>query len=1014
MIRISILRPWPLLSSSCSWQLAPWQTPSSLLFLPPKTTSGNLCRPCPESRPRLRLCAPRTPLVVLVVALALFGLGPPLSPLPFPSLLPSVLSFAPLWRLLCVPLDRPGLGQQGFRQAVCFEVSRRWSSPPLPSLLKTGATWSSGTPPEPRQVSIATFQTSRRRQALSGQAPSVTAGPLRERLVFTPGGQGRFSLRTNNGSVRARPSLSWPHRALHSEGSRGSCSPGPFGACAVHAGASAPWRFLTSPAYGQRPSQPACCWCRAPMLKVCMALRLLWRCRQQRKTRSAARGSWKERASLCSLWTWTTAPPPTWNLTIRMQAARWSRSTPCTQTGSQTCRLCCSSPVLGVVPWFTNGPPFTRRPKRRAMLTSPPGRCTSRGRGGSGCPGKRHQAEASYHCPVARPVGLTPGGHAEADGTARAANDQAAGSRGSTRQPPRRSSSAYPECSPGPSSAEAFCVSRPKTGPEAAPSVFGPPPRGRPAPNDTPQPGGLPLQPVPEVPAAMMDSEVGAALTQQSNIGPLLERISQEGKAPRGACHPLGSFYGGCGSVGFQEDESYLSSASVVGGPQGHASPFQVHGVCREVWRLSVPAGPWPHPVYAVPDCGPPVVGGGRGDARPDILDAGGCGAGGAGPREMGRGLCAVPLPGPSRPGLYQQGCLSESAPEGLGPFVSGPLGDDSLGLPQGGRRHQGGRRPRAPPPQHPRERARSQRSRRPYEGVRLFNAAKSSTTDRQIADRRGRNWVEGTIAGPSRELPTGVALSCLCLRPAEQTLSICVTDRKDYYHQLMVPPRRSLRNVLVPPVATSKLRDTQAFRDLVSSGARLEHLPESLYLGFKAVLQGDALGVEFACSAHSNLLSQHGLLSQDSRLLGSAPAPVGGPDDLIEGLCIDDYYAISVRDAPRPREGASEGKPNVESAPGGPGSPTTASPSSGLSQAERCFLKAKEVYRREGIYGSDEKDVVGLQVGTCTGAELDSSPLHTVPRPGSTGASEGKAHSVGGDYSRVGAACKDHGPPAP
>ncbi|CAE7881265.1 fat-7, partial [Symbiodinium microadriaticum] len=291
----------------------------------------------------------------------------------------------------------------------------------------------------------------------------------------------------------------------------------------------------------------------------------------------------------------------------------------------------------------------------------------------------------------------------------------------------------------------------------------------------------------------------------------------------------------------------------------------------------------------------------------------------------------------------------------------------------------------------------------RPYEGIKLFNAAKSATTDRQIADRRGRNWVEGTIAGPSRELPTGVALSCLCVRPAEQTLSICVTDRKDYYHQLMVPPRRSLRNVLVPPVATTKLRDTQAFRDLVDGGARADSLPESLYLGFKAVLQGDALGVEFACSAHSNLLAQHGLLSQDSRLLGSAPAPVGGPDDLIEGLCIDDYYAISVRKASRATQGTPKGKPERRAPSQGPDLSSSGSlparahripvqrrglavelgseaggaalVSPGLSQAERCFLKAKEVYRQENIYGSDEKDAVGLELGTCTGAELDSSP---------------------------------------
>ena len=40
--------------------------------------------------------------------------------------------------------------------------------------------------------------------------------------------------------------------------------------------------------------------------------------------------------------------------------------------------------------------------------------------------------------------------------------------------------------------------------------------------------------------------------------------------------------------------------------------------------------------------------------------------------------------------------------------------------------------------------------------------------------------------------------------------------------------------------------------------------------------------GVEFACSAHANLLASHGLLSAESRLLGSSPAPLGGAEGLL------------------------------------------------------------------------------------------------------------------------------------
>ena len=160
----------------------------------------------------------------------------------------------------------------------------------------------------------------------------------------------------------------------------------------------------------------------------------------------------------------------------------------------------------------------------------------------------------------------------------------------------------------------------------------------------------------------------------------------------------------------------------------------------------------------------------------------------------------------------------------------------------------------------------------RPYEAVRLFNCLKNSTTDRQIAERRGRNHVECIVQGPSREIPTGPSLQCLYAEPARQSFRIWATDRKDWYQQLQVPPRRSVRNVLVPPLEVSKLADTRAFRRYLASGAAAPRPGSRLHLGFRGILQGDALGVEFACSSHCSLLQCAGLLSPDTQLCGSRP----------------------------------------------------------------------------------------------------------------------------------------------
>ena len=158
---------------------------------------------------------------------------------------------------LCVslaPSVQPGLGRQVFRQGVFSEESKRWSSPPQRSRSRIGATWFSGTLPVPLRASTGIFLISRRPLAHSGQALSVTGGPLRPRLACTPGVQGRLSQRPNHGSFRARLGLCRPYRSLHGEGSRCGCSPRPLGSCSVYPGAPAPRWLLAGFAHRLRAS----------------------------------------------------------------------------------------------------------------------------------------------------------------------------------------------------------------------------------------------------------------------------------------------------------------------------------------------------------------------------------------------------------------------------------------------------------------------------------------------------------------------------------------------------------------------------------------------------------------------------------------------------------------------------------------------------------------------------------------------------------------------------------------
>ena len=249
---------------------------------------------------------------------------------------------------------------------------------------------------------------------------------------------------------------------------------------------------------------------------------------------------------------------------------------------------------------------------------------------------------------------------------------------------------------------------------------------------------------------------------------------------------------------------------------------------------------------------------------------------------------------------------------------------------------------------------------------TRVFGNYKNHTTDRQIGDRRGQNFREGKISGPSRSLPVMTTLLQLCPAAYEEVVVGSVTDRKDFYHQFQTTPERSSLNAIFPVFPLSAFVGTSAYESFVKEyggkkrkedrALRGDHLggsPKPILFDhqmqvvacFSALFQGDHLGVEFATDSHSNLLSEAGLLQSSSRLRSDVPVA----DDLVvDGLVIDDYFVLS-------REGLQDFDV-------------------GSSSSVAALDIAKDVYTREGIIGSTEKDIVGALRYKVCGAEVDSS----------------------------------------
>ena len=249
---------------------------------------------------------------------------------------------------------------------------------------------------------------------------------------------------------------------------------------------------------------------------------------------------------------------------------------------------------------------------------------------------------------------------------------------------------------------------------------------------------------------------------------------------------------------------------------------------------------------------------------------------------------------------------------------------------------------------------------RQEFELVRIFNCYKSIDKDRQIGDRRGRNAIECKVQGPSASLPAGPDLCDIAVNLKSQRIAISVSDRRDFYHQLWVTKAKAVTNTLGPGLPISWVEDTSAYGSFMlaqslkrykrSEHGDLLHRAKStrgdpnrlVWASFKSILQGDHAGVEIATAAHLQLLKNYGLLAADSHLQSTTPC---FSDDLIEGLVIDDYFALSVDD-----KGISD---------------------EGTLSAE-AYKQAQVAYSEKQLLGSPEKDIFAAKEGKAIGAYVN------------------------------------------
>lgn len=251
---------------------------------------------------------------------------------------------------------------------------------------------------------------------------------------------------------------------------------------------------------------------------------------------------------------------------------------------------------------------------------------------------------------------------------------------------------------------------------------------------------------------------------------------------------------------------------------------------------------------------------------------------------------------------------------------------------------------------------------------TRIFNAYKDASCDRQIGDRRSQNERECRLSpyGPSTKLPSAVDLADIIVCAKTQRLIVSITDRRDFYHQIMATQEKAARNTIGPPVPLAMLEGTQAKAAFVLSHSSkaynrykhgdLLHTPsdevldmitppeDHCWISFKSILQGDHTGVDVATDAHTNLLRSKGLLSPECTVAAEKPLR---SRSVCQGLVIDDFFCVATED--------------IKTDPLD-------------SMAHNCFSRAQDAYNQAKIGGSPHKDVPCSSSGKVIGAQVNSS----------------------------------------
>ena len=253
-----------------------------------------------------------------------------------------------------------------------------------------------------------------------------------------------------------------------------------------------------------------------------------------------------------------------------------------------------------------------------------------------------------------------------------------------------------------------------------------------------------------------------------------------------------------------------------------------------------------------------------------------------------------------------------------------------------------------------------------PEEQVRIFGCFKNSCRDRQIGDKRGRNYAEDKVLGPSKHLPAAADLCDLRLNLQQEKVTLSITDRRDFYHQIRISEEKALTNSLGPGLDPSLLIGTDAMnlflmkqankrrRDdrlrygdqLGYDGYRAPAHPSKVFIAFNSVLQGDHTGVEVACASHQQLLQNVGLLDFDRSLLGTRPWI---HQKEMQGLVIDDFFSIAIS----PKD-------------------------SKLTKDVISFDAAQSAYASARLEGSPDKDIRGASSGKVIGGFVDGSAATT------------------------------------